>query len=137
MVHRNEHIAKLQAGYLFPEIGRRRRAFLAQTPDAQIISLGIGNTTEPLTPHIVEAMKDAVIGLGTPEGYSGYDDDDRAQVLLKRLQTRIAETWYGGAVSADEILVSDGAKPDCGRLQMRFGPDVTVAIQDPAYPVYV
>ena len=137
MVQRNKNIAKLQAGYLFPEIGRRRRAFLEQNPDAQVISLGIGNTTEPLTPHIVEAMQDAVIGLGTPEGYSGYDDDAKAQALLQSLKARIAERWYGGIVSADEIVVSDGAKPDCGRLQVLFGSDVTVAIQDPAYPVYV
>jgi len=137
MVQRNKNIAKLQAGYLFPEIGRRRRAFLEQNPDAQVISLGIGNTTEPLTPHIVEAMRDAVIGLGTPEGYSGYDDDAKAQALLQNLKARIAERWYGGIVSADEIVVSDGAKPDCGRMQVLFGSDVTVAIQDPAYPVYV
>lgn len=137
MVHRNKNIAKLQAGYLFPEIGRRRRIFLEQTPDAQVISLGIGNTTEPLTPHIVEGMRDAVIGLGTPEGYSGYDDDAKAQALLQSLKARIAEKWYGGIVDPGEIVVSDGAKPDCGRLQMLFGPDVTVAIQDPAYPVYV
>jgi LL-diaminopimelate aminotransferase len=137
MVQRNKNIAKLQAGYLFPEIGRRRRAFLEQNPDAQIISLGIGNTTEPLTPHIVGGMKDAVIGLGTPEGYSGYYDDAKAQALLQSLKARIAEKWYRGIVSADEIVVSDGAKPDCGRLQMLFGPGVTVAIQDPAYPVYV
>lgn len=137
MVQRNKNIAKLQAGYLFPEIGRRRRAFLEQHPGAQVISLGIGNTTEPLTPHIVEAMRDAVIGLGTPEGYSGYDDDEKAQALLQSLKARIADRWYGGIVSPDEVVVSDGAKPDCGRLQMLFGPDVTVASQDPAYPVYV
>lgn len=137
MVQRNQNIAKLQAGYLFPEIGRRRRAFLEQNPDAQIISLGIGNTTEPLTPHIVEAMKTAVLGLGTPEGYSGYDDDARAQALLQELKTRIAERRYGGIVDPDEVVVSDGAKCDCGRLQVLFGPDVSVAVQDPAYPVYV
>jgi LL-diaminopimelate aminotransferase len=137
MAQRNQNIAKLQAGYLFPEIGRRRRAFLEQNPDAQIISLGIGNTTEPLTPHIVEAMKTAVVGLGTAEGYSGYDDDAKAQALLQELKTRIAERWYGGVVDPDEVIVSDGAKCDCGRLQVLFGPDVLVAVQDPAYPVYV
>jgi LL-diaminopimelate aminotransferase len=136
-MQRNKNFAKLQAGYLFPEIGRRRRAFLEQNPDAQVISLGIGNTTEPLTPHIVEAMKNAVVGLGTLDGYSGYDDDPRGQALLQNLKARIAEKWYGGIVSADEILVSDGVKPDCGRLQVLFGSDATVAIQDPAYPVYV
>ncbi len=137
MVQRNKNFAKLHAGYLFPEIGRRRRTFLEQNPDAHVISLGIGNTTEPLTLHIVDGLKNAVVGLGTPEGYSGYDDDARGQALLKNLKSRIAEKWYGGIVDPDEVVVSDGAKPDCGRLQVLFGPDVSVAIQDPAYPVYV
>ena len=37
----------------------------------------------------------------------------------------------------EEIFVSDGSKCDIGRLQMLFGRDATVALQDPAYPVYV
>lgn len=45
-VLRNENFAKLQAGYLFPEIARRRNAYLAKNPDAKIISLGIGDTTQ-------------------------------------------------------------------------------------------
>ena len=44
-----------QAGYLFPEIGRRRNAFLADNPDAKIISLGIGDTTLPVPDHILNA----------------------------------------------------------------------------------
>jgi len=135
-MQRNQNIARLQAGYLFPEIERRKRAFLEQNPAARVISLGIGNTTEPLTPHIVAAMKDAVIGLSTAEGYSGYDDDAVGQALRQRLTARIAARWYGGAVDPAEITVSDGAKPDCGRLQMLFGSNASVAVQDPAYPVY-
>lgn len=137
MVRRNKNIAKLQAGYLFPEIGRRRRAVLEAQPDANIISLGIGNTTEPLTPHIVDALKNAALGLGTPEGYSGYDDDARGQQLLRNLKARLADKWYHGLVQPDEIVISDGAKCDCGRLQILFGSDVSIAVQDPAYPVYV
>jgi LL-diaminopimelate aminotransferase len=39
-VLRNENFEKLQAGYLFPEIGRRRNEYLAKNPDAKLISLG-------------------------------------------------------------------------------------------------
>jgi LL-diaminopimelate aminotransferase len=137
MVQRNKNIAKLQAGYLFPEIGRRRRALLERNPEAKLISLGIGNTTEPLTPHIVAKLKNAVTGLGTPAGYSGYDDDARGQQLLQDLKAKIATKLYNGIINPDEVFISDGAKCDCGRLQVLFGPDVSVAVQDPAYPVYV
>jgi LL-diaminopimelate aminotransferase len=137
MIKRNPNIAKLPAGYLFPEIGRRRRALLERQPDAKIISLGIGNTTEPLTPHIVAGLQNAARELGTAEGYSGYDDDPRGQALLQNVKSKLAEKWYHGLVKPDEIFVSDGAKCDCGRLQVLFGSDVSIAVQDPAYPVYV
>jgi LL-diaminopimelate aminotransferase len=136
-VQRNKNIAKLQAGYLFPEIGRRRRALLERNPSAKIISLGIGNTTEPLTPHIVEGLKSAAVGLGTLEGYSGYDDDPKGQQLLQDLKQKLADKWYDGQVKPEDIYISDGAKCDCGRLQVLFGCDVSIAVQDPAYPVYV
>ena len=58
MINRNSGFANLTAGYLFPEIARRRREYAAKHPDASIISLGIGNTTEPLSPHIAKAMSE-------------------------------------------------------------------------------
>ena len=137
MVKRNPNIAKLPAGYLFPEIGRRRRALLEKHPDAKVISLGIGNTTEPLTPHIAAGLRDAAVRLGTAAGYSGYDDDPKGQALLQNLKAGISEKWYRGRVAPEEIYISDGAKCDCGRLQLLFGAGASVAVQDPAYPVYV
>ncbi len=137
MVKRNENIAKLQAGYLFPEIGRRKKALLEKEPDIKLISLGIGNTTEPLSTHIIEGLQQEVAKLGTPEGYTGYDDDAQAQEFLDTLKTEISKNWYNDIISPDEITVSDGSKPDCGRLLLLFGSNVSVAVQDPAYPVYV
>jgi len=54
------------------QIARRRRAHQEAHPDAQIISLGIGDTTEPLPQFIADAMAKAAAGLATREGYSGY-----------------------------------------------------------------
>jgi LL-diaminopimelate aminotransferase len=133
MVKRNKNIAKLQAGYLFPEINKRKNELLKQKPDAKIISLGIGNTTEPLMPHISKGLKEAAQELGTIEGYSGYGDE---QGLLE-LREKIAEVFYKKKIDPSEIFISDGAKCDCGRLQQLFGNQVTIAVQDPAYPVYV
>eukprot|EP00850_Spirogloea_muscicola_P022230 SM000283S10702 [mRNA] locus=s283:85844:89388:- [translate_table: standard] len=133
-VPRNVNIAKLQAGYLFPEIGRRRAAHLAQHPEARIISLGIGDTTEPIPAPITDAMIQRAQALATLEGYSGYGAEQGEQAL----RAALAERFYGGlGVSAGEIFVSDGAKCDISRLQLVFGPDVTMACQDPSYPAYV
>ena len=75
MIQRNPHIANLASGYLFPEISKRRAAFAKENPGAKIISLGIGNTTEPLTPHVQAGLAGEVSRLGTKEGYSGYGDE--------------------------------------------------------------
>lgn len=133
MIKRNQNFANLTAGYLFPEIARRRKEYQAAHPDAKIISLGIGNTTEPLTPHIVEGMKNYVEALGTAAGYSGYGDEQGNTALRKK----IAEVYYKGMADASEVFVSDGAKCDIARIQTLFGSKVKVAVQDPAYPVYV
>jgi LL-diaminopimelate aminotransferase len=133
MVQRNKNFGLLQAGYLFPEINRRKNQLLEREPDADIISLGIGNTTEPLTPHICKSLQDAAAALGTKKGYSGYG----AEQGMNELRSLLAEVEYRGIVAPEEVFISDGAKCDAGRLQMMFGTGVKAAIQDPSYPVYV
>jgi LL-diaminopimelate aminotransferase len=133
MVKRNKNIAKLQAGYLFPEINRRKTEFLKKNPEAKIISLGIGNTTEPISKHITKGLVKAAKGLGKEETYSGYGDEQG----MTELRAKIAEKLYDNKISAEEVFTSDGAKCDVGRLQLMFGQEVTIAVQDPAYPVYV
>jgi len=133
MVQRNKNFAKLQAGYLFPEINRRKTEFLANNPDAQIISLGIGDTTEPLSDSVVKSLVKSAQGMGNLDGYSGYG----AEQGMSSLREKIAEVFYNNIINADEVFISDGAKCDTGRLQMMFGNDATIAVQDPSYPVYV
>ena len=132
MITRNKNITNLKAGYLFPEIAKRRREFAAAHPDAKIISLGVGNTTEPILPHICAGLVEGARKLGTVEGYSGYQDEGLAQ-----LREKISQVFYSGKFAIDEIFISDGAKCDIGRLQTLFGNDVKIAVQDPSYPVYV
>ena len=133
MLNRNEGFANLTAGYLFPEVARRRREYAAAHPGAKIISLGIGNTTEPLPKFIAKAMADYSLALATPEGYSGYGDEQGNTELRKK----IAEVWYKGLADESEVFISDGAKCDIARIQTLFGRNVKIAVQDPAYPVYV
>ena len=132
MLKRNPYIANVKAGYLFPEIAKRRREYAAKHPEARIISLGVGNTTEPILPHIGAGLVEGARKLVTVEGYSGYQDEG-----LLALREKISEVFYGGQFRAEEIFISDGAKCDIGRLQLLFGAETPVAVQDPSYPVYV
>jgi len=134
-VTRNPNFAKLQGGYLFPEIGRRRNAYLEENPEMadRIISLGIGDTTQPIPEHILNGLVSSAKKLGTKEGYSGYG----AEQGMGDLRAKIADKLYGGIIKDSEVFISDGAKCDIMRVQQVFGPGVTTAVQDPSYPVYV
>lgn len=70
----NDNFLKLQAGYLFPEIGRRVNAFAESHPEAakRLIRCGIGDVTEPLPMAAIEAMHRAVDDLSTHERFHGY-----------------------------------------------------------------
>ena len=134
-VTRNPNFGKLAGGYLFPEIGRRRNAYLEENPEMadKIISLGIGDTTQPIPDHILSGLVSGASKLGTKDGYSGYG----AEQGMGPLREKIAKNLYNGLIEADEVFVSDGAKCDIMRVQQMFGSNVVSAVQDPSYPVYV
>ena len=138
MARINDHFLKLQAGYLFPEIGRRVAAYAAEHPDEakDIIRCGIGDVTEPLPQVAIEAMHRAVDDQARRETFHGYGPEQGYEWLREA----IAEVSYkqrGVQVEADEIYVSDGAKCDTGNILDIFGHENAIAVPDPVYPVYV
>ena len=135
MARINRHYLKLQAGYLFPEIARRTRAFQAENPEARVMRLGIGNTTLPLAPAVVDGLHRGVAKLADAATYTGYGDEQGNLPLREALAERYR--GYGVSLDPDDFFVSDGAKPDTANIQSIFGDTNTVAVQDPAYPVYV
>lgn len=131
----NTNYDKLAAGYLFPEIAKRTREFAAENPDAQVMRLGIGDTTEPLAPVAIKGLHAGVDKLAKPETYSGYGDEQGNTKLRETLADYYKK--LGIDIDVSEIFVSDGAKSDSANIQSIFGTDNVVAVQDPAYPVYV
>ena len=138
MAYLNSHYLKLKAGYLFPEIGRRVKAFTEANPDAarRLIRCGIGDVTEPLPGAAREAMQAAVNDLGQKETFHGYGPEGGYEFL----RHAIAKSDYGPRgieVSDDEVFVSDGSKCDCANILDIFDDDNRIAVMDPVYPVYV
>jgi LL-diaminopimelate aminotransferase len=136
MARINEHYAKLPASYLFPEIGRRVRAYQAAHPDARVIRLGIGDVTEPLAPAIVAAMHAAVDEMGKRETFRGYGPEQGYDFLVEAIRENDYKA-RGVDIAADEIFVSDGSKCDSGNVQEIFALAAKIAVTDPVYPVYV
>ena len=138
MAHLNSHYLKLKAGYLFPEINRRVKAFTEANPDAErrLIRCGIGDVTEPLPAAARSAMHKAVDELGARGSFRGYGPEQGYDFL----RHAIAENDYrsrGIEVTDGEIFVSDGSKCDCANILDVFGDGNRIAVMDPVYPVYV
>ena len=132
----NENYLKLKAGYLFPEIGRRVKAYSEAHPNEKIIRLGIGDVTLPLAPSIVNAMVDAAKEMGSANGFHGYGPEQGYSFLIQKIIEH-DYTKRGVKFSEDEVFVSDGSKCDCGNIQEIFSLDSKIAVVDPVYPVYV
>lgn len=137
MAHINQNFLKLPGGYLFPEIGRRVRAFSAEKPPMPLIRLGIGDVTQPLAPAVIEAMHKATEEMGHRETFRGYCEETCCAYDFLRLAIQKSYRLRGVELADDEIFVSDGAKSDCGNIGDIFSVDNVVAVCDPVYPVYV
>ncbi|MBS0656444.1 MAG: LL-diaminopimelate aminotransferase [Verrucomicrobia bacterium] len=129
---RNPYFEQISNRYLFQEVRHRLLHFKDKSPDARVISLSIGDTTEPIGPHTIQGLHDAVQALGDRATYTGYGPEQG----FADVREAISKTIYQGKVPSDDIFVSDGSKCDIGRLQLLFGPACSVALQTPSYPVY-
>ena len=132
----NRNYLKLPGSYLFSAIGKRVREYSENNPKAEIIRLGIGDVTKPLSVSVTDALHKAVTEMGNEETFKGYAPD-LGYEFLRRVISEKDFKERGCAIEADEIFISDGAKCDCGNIQEIFGMENRVAVCDPVYPVYV
>ncbi len=136
MITINEHYLKLQASYLFSDIAKRVAAFQEANPEKDVIKLGIGDVTKGLTPASIKAFHAAVDEMADDDSFRGYGPEQGYAFLREAIVTHDFQS-RGADISADEIFVSDGAKCDTGNIQELFSQDITIAIPDPVYPVYL
>ena len=135
MLRINPHYARMGKSYLFAEIAHRVAKFRAAHPDTNVISMGIGDVTQPLVPCVINALHAAVDDMGSSETFHGYGPEQGYPFLREALALEYAAR--GVSISPDDIFISDGAKCDLGNFQELFAPETTVAVTDPVYPVYV
>ena len=132
----NENFLKLPGAYLFADIARKVKAFRQENPNAEVISLGIGDVTQPLAPAVVEALHKAADEMAVAATFRGYGPE-RGYDFLREAIVANDFRARGIKMDADEVFVSDGAKSDTGNFQELLGADVRIAVTDPVYPVYV
>lgn len=132
----NDNYLKLPGSYLFSTIAKKVNVYKTEHPDRQVISLGIGDVTQPLAPAIIDRLHTAVDEMADARTFKGYAPD----LGYEFLRTAIVEQDYkarGVDIAADEIFISDGAKSDSANIQEIFSADNRIAVCDPVYPVYV
>ena len=136
MANVNENFLKIRQNYLFADIARRVSAYKAAHPEAQLISLGIGDVTRPLAPAVVEALHRAVDEMGNERTFRGYGPE-HGYAFLRDAIVRHDFAPRGISLDPDEIFINDGAKSDTGNFGDILGHDNTICVTDPIYPVYV
>ncbi len=132
----NIHYLNLQNNYLFADIAKKVNVFKVTHPKADVISLGIGDVTQPLCPAVIDAMHRAVDEMATAEKFHGYGPEQGYRFLREAIVRNDFQP-RGIHLSPDEIFINDGAKSDTGNMQEVLHWDNFIGVTDPIYPVYI
>jgi LL-diaminopimelate aminotransferase len=132
----NEHFLKLSNNYLFADIAKKVNAYKVSHPKQRVISLGIGDVTQPLCPAVIEAMHKAVDEMAVKETFRGYGPEHGYDFLREAI---IKNDFLSRGIHLDssEIFINDGAKSDTGNIGELVRWDNSMAVTDPIYPVYI
>ena len=132
----NEHYLKLTKNYLFADIAKKVNAFKVSHPKSNVISLGIGDVTEPLCPAVIEAMHKAVDDMSKKDTFRGYGPE-QGYLFLREAIVKNDFLPRGIHIDPSEVFVNDGAKSDTGNIGELVRWDNSMGVTDPIYPVYV
>lgn len=90
----NENYLNVQDSYLFAEIARRVKVYEETHPDKaqNIIRLGIGDVTRPLTKSAIEALHEAVDMQAVPETFKGYGPEQGYEFARQAVAGYYAKT---------------------------------------------
>lgn len=136
MIKINNNYLLLQGSYLFAEIAKRVNEYSVKNPNKKVIKLGIGDVTEPLTPSIIEGLKEGVKDMSSRDSFKGYKSDHGYEFLIDKIN-EMDYKKRGIKLENDDIFITSGAKEDTGNFQELFSQDIKVALPDPVYPVYI
>lgn len=132
----NDHFLKLPNNYLFADIAKKVNAFKTTHPKADVISLGIGDVTQPLAPAVIEAIHKAADEMAVQSSFRGYGPEQGYDFLREAI---LKNDFLPRGIHLDinEIFINDGAKSDTGNIQELIRWDNSIGVTDPIYPVYI
>ncbi len=131
----NTAYGALPPAFFFTEIGARVSAYQAAHPDQQLLRLGVGDVTGPLSPVVIEALHRAVSEQASAETFHGYLPENGTAFLKAAVAAYYRQR--GVDLAPQEIFISSGAADDLGAVGNLFSADARVLVAEPAYPAYV
>ncbi|UUX34054.1 LL-diaminopimelate aminotransferase [Fundicoccus culcitae] len=133
----NPNFAKFKEDYVYVSVKEKLTQYMqTHPPQAEILDLSIGDVSFPLNQGVIEAIHLAADQQGKMDTFHGYSPKKGHPFLVRA----ILENDYqakGIPVNENEIFISDGAKSDVAHIQDLFAEDITIAVVDPFYPVYI
>ncbi|WP_455496867.1 LL-diaminopimelate aminotransferase [Coprobacter sp.] len=132
----NEHFLKLPNSYLFSDIAKKINTFKVTHPKDKVISLGIGDVTQPLPKAVTEAMHKAVEEMTVKDTFKGYGPEQGYGFLVDAI-IKNDFTSKGIHLEPSEVFINDGAKSDTGNIGDILRHDNSIGVTDPIYPVYI
>ncbi len=129
----NDKLFKIEKEDSFSKSTRLLKEYKASHPDADIVSLGIGDVSFPVPKAVTKAMEDACLDLSSMDSFQGYG----AYWGIEALRRTIAKEDYKGLdISFEEVYVGDGTKTDSTAILELFDRDIRILTGNPSYPIY-
>ena len=85
MTRINDNFLSLSENYLFSEVAKKIHTYKTAHPDANIIRLGIGDVTLPLSAAVIQALHTAVDEMAAQETFHGYGPEQGYDFLRKAI----------------------------------------------------
>lgn len=136
MAYINENYLNLNKNYLFAKISEEKQKYIKNNLEKKLIDLSIGDVTLPLTDSSIKGIHIASSNLSKKETFTGYPPSSGHDFLKKEI---IKKDYLKRNISIDnnELFIGDSSKSDISNILDIFDNNLTVALQNPVYPVYV
>lgn len=136
MAYINENYLNLNKNYLFAKISEEKQKYIKNNHEKKLIDLSIGDVTLPLTDSEIKGINIASSNLSKKETFTGYPPSSGHDFLKKEI---IKNDYLKRNISIDnsELFIGDSSKSDISNILDIFDNKLTVALQNPVYPVYV
>ncbi len=130
----NTNYLNLKENYLFAKISEEKKKYIENNPQKKIIDLSIGDVTLPLTDTIISGINKGLDILSKKETFKGYPPSSGHTFLKEEI---IKKDYANIKLSTDEIFISDSSKSDICHILDIFDTGISVAMENPVYPVYL